>query len=128
MRGLKAGISWERERTPLVVKASLPRAFLSLGVFLEMAFLFLGSYLLAVAILQPLQASTSTVLGAGVFLALASVLLFYLVWPTNAKCISRRDNLEDAVHEEPITVPAKRIPDPQETQWLLPKKDPPGPM
>lgn len=121
MRAMKGGLS-RKDRTPLVVKASLPRAFLGVGVFLEIGLLFLGSYLLADAILRPLQAGTEMVLAGAVFLALATVLLFYLVWPAKAKSISRRDDSEDC-YQETITVYAKAVPEQRETTWLVPKKE-----
>lgn len=120
MKEMKTGSLSRRDRTPLVVKASLPRAFLGVGVFLEIGLLFLGSYLLAEAILRPLQAGTETVLGGGLFLGLATVLLFYLVWPAKAKSISRRDAWEDPCPEETITVYAKPIPEQRESAWFLP--------
>ena len=80
-----------RGKTPLVVRGSLPRVFLGLGVFLEAGFLFCGSYLLADAILQPQEAGTFSVVGGGMFLGLATVLLFYLAWPGKRQSISRRE-------------------------------------
>src|SRR6267154_1803599 len=77
-------------KTPLVVRGSLPRVFLGLGVFMEAGLLFCGSYLLADAILQPLDAGTFSVLGGGLFLGLATVLLFYLAWPLRRRSILLR--------------------------------------
>lgn len=129
MREMKTGSLSRRDRTPLVVKASLPRAFLGVSVFLEIGLLFLGGYLLAEAILRPLQAGTETVLGGGLFLGLATVLLFYLVWPAKPKSISRRDDWEDRYAEETITVYAKPVPEQRESAWFLPNnKDLPRPM
>ena len=90
-----------RGKTPLVVRGSLPRVFLGLGVFLEAGLLFCGSYLLADAILQPLNAGTFSVVGGGMFLGFATVLLFYLAWPGKRGSISRR--------EEPAILPADVI-------------------
>jgi hypothetical protein len=87
-----------RGKTPLVVRGSLPRVFLGLGVFLEAGLLFCGSYLLADAILHPLNAGTFSVVGGGMFLGFATVLLFYLAWPGKRGSISRR--------EEPAILPA----------------------
>lgn len=129
MREMKTGSLSRRDRTPLVVKASLPRAFLGVSVFLEIGLLFLGGYLLAEAILRPLQAGTETVLGGGLFLGLATVLLFYLVWPAKPKSISRRDDWEDRYAEETITVYAKPVPAQRESAWFLPNnKDLPRPL
>jgi hypothetical protein len=78
-------------KTPLVVKGSLPRVFLGLGVFIEVGLLFCGSYLLADAILQPMDAGTLSVVGGGMFLGLATVLLFYLAWPSKRGSMSCRE-------------------------------------
>jgi len=101
MREMKIKESAGRSQTPLVVKGSLPRVFLSLGIFMEAGFLFCGSYLLADAILQPLNAGTFSVVGGGMFLGFATVLLFYLAWPGKRGSISRR--------EEPAILPADVI-------------------
>jgi len=99
-----------KERTPLVVKGSLPRAFLSLGVFVEIGLLFFGSYLLTQAMLEPLQASAAIVVGGGLFLSLASVLFFYLVWPAKPKSVLRQNYFRDDRTEDVITVSARAIP------------------
>jgi hypothetical protein len=91
MRELKIVETSGRGKTPLVVKGSLPRVFLGLGVFMEAGLLFCGSYLLADAILQPLDAGTFSVVGGGLFLGLATVLLFYLAWPGKRGSISHRE-------------------------------------
>lgn len=87
-----------RGQTPLIVRGSLPRVFLSLGIFIEAGLLFCGSYLLADAILQPLNAGTFSVVGGGMFLGLATVLMFYLAWPGKRGSISHR--------EKPVMQPA----------------------
>jgi len=89
-------------KTPLVVKGSLPRVFLGLGVFIEVGLLFCGSYLLADAILQPMDAGTFSVVGGGMFLGLATVLLFYLAWPSKRGSMSRR--------EKPAVRPSEPLP------------------
>ena len=94
MRELKIVETSGRGKTPLVVIGSLPRVFLGLGVFMEAGLLFCGSYLLADAILQPLDAGTFSVVGGGLFLGLATVLLFYLAWPGKRGSISHREKLE----------------------------------
>ena len=81
-----------RGRTPLVVRGSLPRVFLTMGLFLEVTLLFCGSYLLADSILQPLDAGTFSIVGGGSCLGLATVLLFYLASPWKKKLMSRRDS------------------------------------
>jgi hypothetical protein len=61
---------------------------------MEAGLLFCGSYLLADAILQPLDAGTFSVVGGGLFLGLATVLLFYLAWPGKRGSISHREKLD----------------------------------
>jgi hypothetical protein len=90
MREPNVGHSIERGNTPLVVRGSLPRVFLGLGIFVEAGLLFCGSYLLADAILQPQDAGTFSVVGGGVFLGFATVLLFYLAWPGKRGLMSPR--------------------------------------
>jgi len=81
-----------RGRTPLVVRGSLPRVFLTMGLFLEVTLLFCGSYLLADSILQPLDAGTFSVVGGRSCLGLATVLLFYLAWPSRRGSMAHRES------------------------------------
>lgn len=120
MREIKMESLLPRDHTPLVVKASLPRTFLSLGVFMEIGLLFFGSYLLAQAILQPLEAGTATVLCGSVFLSLATVLLFYLISPAKVKSISRIEEAEDGRAEDVITMDAKLVPEERECLLEIP--------
>jgi hypothetical protein len=122
MGEMKARVYHAKQRTPLVVKASLPHTFLGLGVFVEVALLFFGSYLLAQTVLQPLEAGTATILGAGLFLALASVLLFYLLWPGQAKSISRREEPSETSGEILLTPYGNGIHGQPDAQWMLKKK------
>ena len=129
MRDTRGGAGHLRDRMPLAVRGSSTQTFRSLGLFAEAALLFCGSYLLAEAMLRPLQAGTLAVIGGGLCLALATVLLFYLAWPTYAKTISRRafpkgPHVENAVslHGEPVGLQA-------DAKWLLEKEEElPGPM
>ena len=91
MRKLKTLETFSEGNTPLVVRGSLPRVFLGLGVFIEVGLLFCGSCLLADAILQPMDAGTFSVVGGGMFLGLATVLLFYLAWPSKRGSMSCRE-------------------------------------
>jgi hypothetical protein len=102
MRELKIVETSGRGKTPLVVRGSLPRVFLGLGVFMEAGLLFCGSYLLADAILQPLDAGTFSVVGGGMFLGLATVLLFYLAWPGKRGSISHREKFALRASEVPV--------------------------
>ena len=113
-----------RSKTPLIVRASFPRVFLSLGVFLEALLLFCGSYLLADAILQPLDAGTFSVVGGGMFLGLATVLLFYLAWPGKRRSISHQEKNNV---EEILEVPLKGYGEPvsarRQSNWVTEKKE-----
>src|SRR5271157_2970111 len=80
-----------QSKTPLVVRASLPRTFWSLGAFVEIGLIFCGIYLLAEAILKPLEADQASIIGAGVMLSLASVLLFFLIRPHRKEVLARPD-------------------------------------
>lgn len=119
-------------KTPLVVRASLPRTFWSLGAFVELGLIFCGVYLLAEVSLKPLEADQASILSAGVILALASVLLFYMIRPRRRQVLRRPEascRLQDRSSELPLTpygtaVPVKREAGhaPQKNQNL------PGPM
>jgi len=111
-----------RGRTPLVVRGSLPRVFLTLGLFLEVTLLFCGSYLLADAILQPLDAGTFSVVGGGSCLGFATVLLFYLAWPWKRRSMSNRD--ESTVRAaEPIPAEFKVVETQRQPNWVAEKKE-----
>jgi hypothetical protein len=123
MRELKIVETCGRGKTPLVVRGSLSRVFLGLSVFMEAGLLFCGSYLLADAILQPLDAGTFSVVGGGLFLGLAAVLLFYLAWPGKRGSIARREKpalrpLETKVAKYEEAAQTRRQPD-----WAAEKKE-----
>jgi hypothetical protein len=123
MRDLKTVERSGRGKTPLVVRASLPRVFLSLGLFTEVSLLFCGSYLLAEAILQPLDAGTFSVLGGGLFLALATVLLFYLAWPGRKRSMSRREEPVERFSEARIEPCGEVVQTRGQTNWVTEKKE-----
>ena len=52
---------------------------------------FFPNVLLAEVSLEPLEADGVSILGAGVILALASVLLFYMIRPHRREALTRRD-------------------------------------
>jgi type VI protein secretion system component VasK len=106
MREMRIVEPFGRNNTPLVVKASLPRVFLGLGLFTETLLLFCGSYLLAEAIVQPLDAGTFSVIGGGLLLALATVLLFYLAWPGRKRKMSLR---EKPAHRRAEVLPREHL-------------------
>jgi hypothetical protein len=90
--------------TPLVVRASLPRTFLGLELFVEGSLLFAGVYLLSEVLKRPLEAQQGAVIGAGVLLSLATVLLFYLAWPRRYEALAREDDpsVEERRLEPPL--------------------------
>ncbi|HXR34045.1 MAG TPA: hypothetical protein VN830_10075 [Verrucomicrobiae bacterium] len=97
-------------KTPLVVRASLPRTFWSLGAFVEFGLIFCGVYLLAEASLKPLEADQASIISAGVILALASVLLFYMVRPRRKQVLPRPDATRVSREwSEGLTLPAHEI-------------------
>ena len=78
--------------TPLVVRASLPRTFLSLGIFVDSCLIFTGIYLLSEVLKRPLEASQESVIAAGVLLALATILLFYLARPKRHEALASNED------------------------------------
>ena len=122
MREMKIVETFSRGKTPLVVRGSLPRVFLSLGIFLEAGLLFCGSYLLADAILQPLAAGTFSVVGGGMFLGLATVLLYFLAWPGKRRSISRRQKHLERTLEVPLKGYGEPVEDRRQSSWVTEKK------
>jgi hypothetical protein len=91
-------------------------------MFLETVLLFCGSYLLADAILQPLDAGTFSVVGGGAFLGLATVLLFYLARPWKRRSASSRG--KSAVQEaEPIAATFEVVQTQRQPSWAAEKKE-----
>ncbi len=123
MQELKFAEPSGRGKTPLVVRGSLPRVFLGLGIFVEASLLFFGSYLLADAILQPMDAGTFSVVGGGMFLGLASVLLFYLAWPGKRGSISRREKLERRLEAAPVSNYEEPAHARLQSNWAAEKKE-----
>lgn len=122
MRQIHVDRAAQRGKTPLVVRGSLPRVFLTLGLFLEVTLLFCGSYLLTDAILQPLEAGTFSVVGGGSFLGLATVLLFYLAWPWKRRSMLRRE--ESAIRAaEPLPANFEVVETQRQPNWVTKKKE-----
>jgi hypothetical protein len=86
----KMAFASHADRTPLVVRAGLPRTFWTLGIFAEAGLLFTGLYLLAEVTLQPLEADQVSILSAGVLLAFA-VIFTGVPGATVAKSSTRED-------------------------------------
>jgi hypothetical protein len=112
-------------KTPLVVRASLPRTFWSLGAFVEFGLIFCGVYLLAEAGRKPLEADQFSIISAGVILALASVLLFYMVRPRRKQVLPRPEASRFSRHwSEELTLPAHGFAVPARREaGRAPKKD-----
>jgi hypothetical protein len=123
MREMKIVAAPGKDKMPLVVRATTPRVFLSLGVFLEVVLLFCGSYLLADAILQPLDAGTVSVVGGGMFLGLATVLLFYLAWPGKGRSMSRRERRKALMLEIPANGNGEVVQPLTQSNWAAEKKE-----
>jgi hypothetical protein len=119
-------------KTPLVVRASLPRTFWSLGAFAEIGLFSCGIYLLAEATRKPLEADQASILGAGVMLALAGVPLFYMVRPHRKEVLPRLDARSPSRDShEPLALSAADGPAESRRETareLLYKQDLPGPM
>jgi|SRR5271157_1482154 len=119
-------------KTPLVVRASLPRTFRSLGAFAELGLFSCGIYLLAEATLKPLEADQASILSAGVLLALATVLLFYMIRPHRKEALTRPDARRpsrDAHEPSALSAGDRSAEARRETaRELLDNQDLPGPM
>jgi hypothetical protein len=131
MRTTKMAFSIQGEKTPLIVRASLPRTFWTLGLFAECSLLFAGCYLLVQATVQPLQADQVSVLAAGVILALAATLFVYLVRPWRKAALAKmEESLQTATTgESPLTAFGDGTRLRQEAERVLLETDRlPGPM
>ncbi|HKM79965.1 MAG TPA: hypothetical protein VJY15_03265 [Candidatus Acidoferrum sp.] len=132
MRIIRSASAVAHYKTPLVVRASLPRTFWSLGAFVELGLIFCGVYLLAEASLKPLEADQASIISAGVILALASVLLFYMIRPRRKQALRRPEascRSHDQSDELPFRAYGNAVPAHREAEQALQKKqDLPGPM
>ena len=120
-----------RHEAPLVVRASLPRTFRTLGVFTEATLLLCGSYLLLKVLWRPLETDQGAILGAGVILGLAVILLFYLVRPRWKEALPRRDERSPGGEwmESPLTAYGEALKARQGAQHALENEEElPGPM
>lgn len=70
-----------RSTKPLIVRAGLARTFGSLGSFTAVIFLGAGIYLLCEAFADPLTAQSVGVISGAVVIALATMLIYFLVSP-----------------------------------------------
>jgi type VI protein secretion system component VasK len=131
MRTARMAFAIQGERTPLIVRASLPRTFWTLGIFVEGSLLFAGFYLLTQATVRPLEADQVSVLAAGVILALAATLFVYLVRPWRKAALARMEESMQAAAagESPLTAFRETTRLRQEAERVLLETDQlPGPM
>ena len=80
-----------RPPKPLAVRAGLARTFGSLAGFVVVTFLCGGLYILEDAIANPLAAGAAAVISAAFIIALAAMLLFYLIKPRNRLRMASHD-------------------------------------
>ena len=96
MRAGRIEVLHAQHSEPLVVRARIEKSFLGLGLFSAITILLYGIYLLTKALLNPLQATEITVLGAGFTISLATFAITYILWPRSRSALARE---EDASHE-----------------------------
>jgi len=70
-----------RPSKSLAIRAGLVRTFGSLAGFVVVTFLCWGLYILADAFAHPIEAGAAAVISAAFIIALAAILLFFLVKP-----------------------------------------------
>jgi hypothetical protein len=131
MRGVRALSDMGHRNTPLVVRASLPRTFWSVGLFAVTGLCFLGFYLLIGVLKNPTDGEQTEVLVAGVLLALASILLFYLIGPKHSEALARHERRK--VKEEmwidlPLTGYGEALQARKRAEKEMAKQGLPGPM
>jgi hypothetical protein len=78
-----------RSPKSLAARGGLVRTFGGLATFLVLTFLFSGIYLLEDAVADPLAAQAAALIFAAFIIALAAILLFYLIRPENGAEMSR---------------------------------------
>lgn len=82
MRGEKSKCNSRLRHTqPLVVRGGLARTFGGLASFLAVIFLSWGIYILEDALANPVAAQAAAVIAAAFSIALATILLFYVLKP-----------------------------------------------
>ncbi len=78
-----------RSPKSLAARGGLVRTFGGLATFLVLTFLCAGIYLLEDAVANPLAAQAAALIFAAFIIALAAILLFYLIRPENGAPTSR---------------------------------------
>jgi hypothetical protein len=85
-----------RSSKSLVVRGGLARTFGGLAGFLVLTFLCSGLYILEDVFANPLEAGAAAVITGAVILALAAVLLFFLIKPRKGPRTTRLDRSVDS--------------------------------
>lgn len=121
-----------RDRVPLVVRSRFERTFFGLGLFAAVNLFLWGAYLLTEAIRDPLRATGIAVLVAGFFLALASFLMAFLLWPKGRRALARDEEPDDdfdCTSGPVLTVYGQTVQDQPKAKLALREgKNLPGPM
>ena len=86
-----------RPSRPLVVRGGLVRTFGGLVSFLALTFLCLGTYILADAMDNPIEAQAAAVIAGAFTIALATILFFYLIRPRKSPGAAGPQRERDAV-------------------------------
>lgn len=111
----------QRPRTPLVVRGSTPRTFRGMGLFVEVSLLFMGVYVLAQALINPLTASQLDILGGALILSVAAYLLLYLLWPKPKEALRQRERRRSGQVSRVVYYPGADLQNkPETTKPLLP--------
>lgn len=96
---MQGGVTQHSAKThadkPLVVRAGLSRTFGSLVGFAAFVFLFFGIYLLTDVFAHPVDAQAAGLIVAALSIALAALLLFYLLKPHRAAGLRAQSRWDD---------------------------------
>ena len=95
----------------LVIRGGLVRTFGGLASFLVVTFLCAGFYILEDAVANPIAAQAAALIFGAFIIALATILLFYLIRPENGPRTSRREQTlhfelrpqQELLKEAPVT-------------------------
>jgi hypothetical protein len=115
MRRVIHRASSARSSKSLAVRAGLVRTFGSLAGFVVVTFLCCGLYILDDAIANPLNAGAAAVISAAFIIALAAMLLFFLIKPRRrSRTVSLDRSLDSA---SPVALkPVARVVGPDDSR------------
>jgi hypothetical protein len=88
--------SARRPPRSLLVRGGLARTFGSLATFLVVTFFCSGIYILEDAFAHPLAAQAAALISGAFIIALATILLYYLIKPGNEPRVIRQDHPQHA--------------------------------